>query len=118
MSVRSECRRLGLRLIVNEEPQLNGRRREVHEATAGGEEVDPFEAGVTFLMKFMKKEHGRILAERPGEGPDVLVTLPEGCRSQQIDEAIKRLRNQGWEVWPGGINTALKVYVGCYAAEA
>ncbi len=112
MTAQSASRRASLTLIVNNDARLSARKREVCVATVGGEVVDPFGLSVTTLVGRLKSEHGRILAERPSEGPDVLVALPDGCNPRQVDEAFKLLKEQGWEVWPGCLGNGNKVYLG------
>jgi hypothetical protein len=112
MTAQSESRRPALRLIVTDVPRLSARKNGVQIATDGGAVVDPFGLSVTTLVGTLKKEHGRILAERPCEGPDFLVTLPSGLNPSQIQEAFRVLKAQGWEVWPGCLHNDQKIYLG------
>lgn len=112
MTTQTEQKRPALRLIVTDVPRLSARKTGVQVATDGGAVVDPFGLSVITLVGALKKEHGRILAEHPCEGPDVLVTLPSGCNSNQIQAAFKRLKDDGWEVWPGCLGNDQKIYLG------
>lgn len=112
MTTQTESKRPALRLIVTDVPRLSARKNGVQVATDGGAVVDPFGLSVITLVGALKKEHGRILAERPCEGPDVLVTLPAGCNPNQIQAAFKTLKDDGWEVWPGCLGNDQKIYLG------
>ncbi len=112
MTAQTASTRPALRLVVTDVPRLSARKKGVQVATVGGEVIDPFGLSVTTLVGALKKEHGRILAERPGEGPDVLVTLPAGCNPNQIAAAFKTLKDDGWEVWPGCLGNDKKIYLG------
>jgi len=118
MTSQNTSKRPALTLIVTEEPRLRAPVRQVHTATEGGEVVDPFWASVISLVAHMKREHGRILHERPCEGPDVLVTLPDDCAGDQIEQAFKLIRKEGFEIWPGALYNEKKIYLGRREAEA
>lgn len=108
--------RPGLTLHVNDAPKLSRRRNGVLLATDGGDVVDPFRLSVKTLVGRLKGEHDRILAVDPGEGPDVLLTIPADCTHAQIDAAKKALREDGWEVWPGALRNEHQIYLGNYGA--
>ncbi len=115
MSV-SKAVRGGLTLHVNDTPQLTTRRNGVQLATECGAVVDPFALAVNSLVGKLKQDHDRILAEDPGEGPDVLLTIPASCTRDEIAAAKKTLKDDGWEVWPGALRNDHQIYLGYYGA--
>lgn len=112
MNAQTESARGGLRLVVTGGKRIDVPHNEIHVATVGGEVVDPFKLSVTTLVGRLQSEHRRILAECPCAGPDVLVTLPDGCTPAQIDAAFTTLKETGWEVWPGCLGNGNKIYLG------
>lgn len=113
MTVQSEPKRPALTLIVNEEPRLCPRRKEVHEATVRGEVVDPFWVSVVTLADHLKSEYKRIV-EETREGPTVKVALPAGCTFNQIKQAFKLITDQGWEIFPAMIHSSDVIYLRNY----
>lgn len=114
MAAQQEAGRPVLKLIVNDDPHLTARRKVVHEATVEGEVVDPFWAGVFSLVDHIKSEYDRIIAQRPCEGPTVKLTLPADSGFDQIDEAFKLIRKQGWDIFPAMPHSAEQIYVRNY----
>ncbi len=115
MSVQKAVRG-GLTLHVNDAPQFSNRRSGVCLATEGGVVVDAFALGVSTLVGRLKQDHDRILAGDPGEGPDVLLTIPANCTRDEIAAAKKALKDDGWEVWPGALRNDHQIYLGYYGA--
>ena len=112
----NEAVRAKLTLHVNDAPHLCAHRSGVHIATKGGEVVDAFGLAVHMLVGRLKQEHDRIIAADPGEGPDTLQTIPDDCPRDQMAQAFKVLKEEGWEVWPGALKNDRTIYLGYYGA--
>lgn len=114
MTAQTESKRPALQLIVNDDPHLCARRKEVHTATVSGEVVDPFWASVVTLADHLKSEYRRITTENPSEGPTVKVSLPEGCTFNQIEQAFKLITDQGWDIFPALLHSSDVIYLRNY----
>ncbi len=111
MTLQTESKRPALRLIVTEEPKLCARRNAVHEGTVDGEVVDPFWQSVFALVKHLKSEYGRVTSERPCEGPCVKVNMKAGATFDQIEQALKMLRDEGWDHFPAMTHGSDQIYL-------
>lgn len=111
MNMQTESKRPALRLIVTEEPKLCARRNAVHEGTVDGEVVDPFWQSVFALVKHLKSEYGRVTSERPCEGPCVKVNMKAGAAFDQIEQALKMLRDEGWDHFPAMLHSSEQIYL-------
>jgi len=114
MTTESESKRPALTLLVNEEPRLRPRSKGLKLATEKGEVVDPFWQSVISLVEHLKSEYSRITTANPLEGPTVKVALPQGCAFEQIEEAFKMIREQGWDILPAMLHSSDVIYLRNY----
>jgi predicted transcriptional regulator len=116
MTTQSESKRPVLTLMVTEEPHLTPRKNtgQVHIAAEEGEVVDPFWKSVIDLVEHLKSEYKEITSKNPLEGPTVKVALPQGCTFNQIEEAFRMIREQGWDILPAMLYSSDVIYLRNY----